>query len=64
SNRPAQYAAADSSLSDLSFQYWSLDMNIPTEEMCFIVGKGQRHCEEAWRERLPVALQFLFQPVP
>ena len=60
SNSPVQHVGLDTPIDDLSFLYWSQRMDVPQEALCFLVGKGHAHNEEAWKSRLPVALRYLF----
>ena len=57
---PVHKVELDHPIETLEFHDWSEDMDIPTQSLCFLVGKGHMHNEEAWKARLSVALRFLF----
>ena len=61
---PVQDVPFNHPIEELSFLYWSENMQPPESELCFLVGEGQAHNEAAWKERLGVALRFLFSSFP
>ena len=42
------------------FDLWAPERSIPQGNVCMLIGRGHTHCEQAWADRIPLALRFLY----